>query len=219
VVLTQQPPAKPGAPPPATLRATAGRADYAGEGEWLHLTVNPRVEDGALQLTADKVDVSRASGDAFAHGNVKASWTDAGAGGNGQPGRPAGGVALGGQGPSHVVSAEAQLRQPTGEATFRGKARLVAAGQFSGCAGDCADRERQTLMAHTTDAADPVRAVLVSAVGLRRAKDAAKTNQPSVIRVRGGDLNVLRCDAQGRDALGRSGHGYCRNRNGDFDLG
>ena len=95
VVLTQQPPAKPGAPPPATLRATAGRADYAGEGEWLHLTVNPRVEDGALQLTADKVDVSRASGDAFAHGNVKASWTDAGAGGNGQPGRPAGGVALG----------------------------------------------------------------------------------------------------------------------------
>jgi len=39
VVLTQQPPAKPGAPPPATLRATAGRADYAGEGEWLHLTV------------------------------------------------------------------------------------------------------------------------------------------------------------------------------------
>ena len=189
VVLTQQPPAKPGAPPPATLRATAGRADYAGEGEWLHLTVNPRVEDGALQLTADKVDVSRASGDAFAHGNVKASWTDAGAGGNGQPGRPAGGVALGGQGPSHVVSAEAQLRQPTGEATFRGKARLWQQGNSVAAPVIVLDRERQTLMAHTTDAADPVRAVLVSAGGAAPGKDAAKTNQPSVIRVRGGDLN------------------------------
>ena len=75
VVLTQKPAAKPGAQPPATLRATAGRADTR-QGEWLHLTLNPRVEDGALQMTADKLDVSRASGDAFAHGNVKASWTD-----------------------------------------------------------------------------------------------------------------------------------------------
>jgi lipopolysaccharide export system protein LptA len=189
VVLTQQPAAKPGAPPPATLRATAGRADYAGEGEWLHLIINPRVEDGALQLTADKVDVSRVSGDAFAHGNVKASWMDAGAGSNGQPGRPAGGVALGGQGPSHVVSAEAQLRQPTGEATFRGKARLWQQGNSVAAPVIVLDRERQTLMAHTTDAADPVRAVLVSAGGAAPGKDAAKTNQPSVIRVRGGDLN------------------------------
>jgi lipopolysaccharide export system protein LptA len=189
VVLTQQAAAKPGAPPPATLRATAGRADYAGEGEWLHLTVNPRVEDGALQLTADKVDVSRASGDAFAHGNVKASWMDAGAGSNGQQGRPAGGVALGGQGPSHVVSAEAQLHQPTGEATFRGKARLWQQGNSVAAPVIVLDRERQTLVAHTTDAADPVRAVLVSAGGATPGKEAAKANQPSVIRVRGGDLN------------------------------
>jgi lipopolysaccharide export system protein LptA len=189
VVLTQQAAAKPGAAPPATLRAIAGRADYAGEGEWLHLTVNPRVEDGALQLTADKVDVSRASGDAFARGNVKASWTDAGAGSNGQQGRPAGGVALGGQGPSHVVSAEAQLHQPTGEATFRGKARLWQQGNSVAAPVIVLDRERQMLMAHTTDAADPVRAVLVSAGGAAPGKEGAKTNQPSVIRVRGGDLN------------------------------
>jgi lipopolysaccharide export system protein LptA len=189
VVLTQQAAAKPGAPPPATLRATAGRADYAGEGEWLHLTVNPRVEDGALQLTADKVDVSRASGDAFAHGNVKASWMDAGAGINGQQGRQTGGVALGGQGPSHVVSAEAQLHQPTGEATFRGKARLWQQGNSVAAPVIVLDRERQTLMAHTTDAADPVRAVLVSAGGATPGKDTAKANHPSVIRVRGGDLN------------------------------
>ena len=73
-------PAQPGnpaqsGPAPATLRATAGRAVYEGAGEWLHLLVNPRVESGALQLTADKLDISQASGDAFARGNVKATWT------------------------------------------------------------------------------------------------------------------------------------------------
>ena len=189
VVLTQQAAAKPGAPPPATLRAIAGRADYAGEGEWLHLTINPRVEDGALQLTADKVDVSRATGDAFAHGNVKASWMDGAAGISGQQGRPAGGVALGGQGPSHVVSAEAQLHHVTNEVTFRGKARLWQQGDSVAAPVIVLDRERQTLAAHTTDAADPVRAVLVSAGGAAPGKDAAKASQPSVIRVRGGDLN------------------------------
>lgn len=188
VVMTLQSAAKAGAPPPATTRATAGRADYAGEGEWLHLTVNPRVEDGALQLTADKVDVSRASGDAFAHGNVKAGWNNTGAGNNGQAGRPAGGVALGGQGPSHAVAAEAELHQATNEATFRGKARLWQQGNSVAAPVIALDRAHQTLVAHTTDAADPVRAVLVSASGTTPVKDAAKASQPSVIRVRGGDL-------------------------------
>ena len=206
VVLTQTPVAKPGAPPPAQLRATAGRADYAGAGEWLHLTVNPRVEDGALQLTADKVDVSRVSGDAFAHGNVKASWMDAGAGSNGRQVRPVGGisgqgnVALGGQGPAHVVAAEAQLRHAvggaTGEATFSGQARLWQQGNSVAAPVIVLDRERQTLVARTTDASEPVRAVLVSATesvsgrapGKEAGRGQGKANQPSVIRVRGGDL-------------------------------
>jgi lipopolysaccharide export system protein LptA len=196
VVLVQYPAqkanAKPGSPPPGPLRATAGRADYAGAGEWLHLTLNPRVEDGALQLTADKVDVSRASGDAFAHGNVKASWTDVGAERNGQPGRPAGSVALGGQGPAHIVAAEAQLRHAvggtTGEATFSGHARLWQQANSITAPVIVLDRERQTLVAHTADAAEPVRAVLMSAAGGAAGKDAGKSNKPSVIRVRGGDL-------------------------------
>ena len=183
MVLTQTSAAKPGAPPAATLRATAGRSDYQGQGEWLHLTVNPRVEDGALQMTADKLDVSRASGDAFAHGNVKASWTDIK---SGQPVRPAGGVALGGQGPAHVVAAEAQLHQATGEATFRGQARLWQQANSVAAPVIVLDRTRQTMTAHTENAAEPVRAVLVSAGGA--GKDAAKTNQPAVIRVRGGEL-------------------------------
>jgi lipopolysaccharide export system protein LptA len=202
VVLTQTPAARPGVPPPAAMHATAGRADYDGQGDWLHLTLAPRVEDGALQLTAEKVDVSRSSGDAFAHGNVKASWMDASAGVNGQPGRPQsstssqGIVALGGQGPAHVISAEAQLRHAvggtTGEAIFRGHARLWQQANSVAAPVIVLDREKQTLVARTTDASEPVRAVLLSAGGAAPGKNAGneqeKTNQPSVIRVRGGDL-------------------------------
>jgi lipopolysaccharide export system protein LptA len=201
VVLTQVPAAKPGAPPPATLRATAGRADYQGQGEWLRLTVAPRVEDGALQLTADKIDVSRASGDAFAHGNVKASWMDSGSARNGPQGRPAAGqgsVALGGQGPAHVVAAEGQLRQATGEVTFRGQARLWQQANSVAAPVIVLDRERQTLAARATGTAEPVRAVLVSAAGAEQ----GKSGQPSVIRVRGGDLKYS--DAE-RKAVMRAG--------------
>jgi lipopolysaccharide export system protein LptA len=195
VVLTQTPATRPGATPQPSMRATAGRADYEGQGDWLHLTVSPRVEDGALQLTADKVDVSRASGDAFAHGNVKASWMDAGSASNGQQKKPAncqGAVALGGQGPAHVVAAEAQLRHAvggtTGEAAFRGHARLWQQANSVAAPVIILDRERQTLVARTADASEPVRAVLLSATGAEPGKEQSKANQPSVIRVRGGDL-------------------------------
>ena len=89
VVLFEQPAAKPGAPPPPPLRATAGKAVYEGQGEWLHLTMSPRVENGGMELTAEKVDMSQQSGDAFAHGDVKATWTGAGVGGT--KSRPASG--------------------------------------------------------------------------------------------------------------------------------
>ncbi len=78
VVMLQEPAPKPGAAAETSLRATAGRAVYEGAGEWLHLTQNPRITDGGLEVSADKVDVSQASGTSFAHGNVKATWQDAG---------------------------------------------------------------------------------------------------------------------------------------------
>jgi lipopolysaccharide export system protein LptA len=188
VTLTDEPAAKSGAQAAAPLKATAGRAVYEGAGEWLHLTLGPRVEDGGLQLTADKIDVSQASGDAFAHGNVKASWLSSGGNrGQGKPGQD--GPALGGQGPAHAIAAEAQLHQATGEATFRGHARLwQQANSISGPV-IVLDRMRQTLVVRTTDAGEPVKAVMVSAAGSGPAKEAGgKAQEPSVIRVSGGDL-------------------------------
>ena len=218
VVLTQTPLAKPGAEADPPLRAWAGRAEYEGAGGWLHLTLSPRVDDGGLQMTADKIDVSHESGDAFAHGNVKATWLNTGKGGQqtnaatgstGSGDAAKSGVVLGGQGPAHVVAAEAQLSHAAGgtsEATFRGHARLWQ--QANSVAGPVIvlNRLKQTLVATSADPAEPVKAVLLStgapepaSAGGRQVeisepaggagKDSkGKSKTPSIIRVRGGDL-------------------------------
>jgi len=202
VVLVEEPAPKPGETQ-SSMRATAGRAVYEGTGEWLHLTVSPRVEDGGLQLTADKIDVSQDSGDAFAHGNVKASWVGSGTGDSGKQGGPA----LGGKGPAHVVAAEARLHQPTGEATFKGQARLWQQANSVAAPVIVLDRQKETLVARTTDPAEPVRVVLLSAsaadTGKAQGKDASgKAQTPSVIRMRGGELRYS--DAE-RKAVMRGG--------------
>jgi lipopolysaccharide export system protein LptA len=212
VVMDQIPEAKPGAPAPPELRATAGRADYESSGEWVHLTESPRVDDGGLQLTADKIDVSHASGETFAHANVKATWLSQGPNKAGAQGRdPAtaaqGAAALGGQGPSHVVSEEAQMNQASGEATFRGQARLWQDANSVAAPVIVLNRLRQTLMATSTDPANPVHVVMVSASaaepGKPPAKDAKNSQEsPSVIRMAGGSLRYS--DAE-RKALMRAG--------------
>ncbi len=216
VKLFQQPAAKPGGQPQPPLRATAGKAVYEGIGEWLHLTESPRVEDGGLQLTADTVDVSKESGDAFAHGNVKATWT-----GGAAPGQQTaaasgdenqGSVALGGNGPAHVIAADAQLNESTGEATFRGHARLWQQANSVSGPEIVLNQHLQTLIARTTEPAEPVRAVLLSAggpvMGINAGQPsgqngdgngASKSATPSVIRVRGGDLQYS--DAEHRAVM------------------
>ena len=214
VVLVQQPAAQAGGQPQPPLRATAGRAEYEGAssaaGEWLHLTINPRVDDGGLRLTADKVDVAQSSGDAFAHGNVKATWTGNGPNTGSRAGAAGGdSLALGGKGPAHAVANEAQLHQAggamaSGEATFRGHARLWQDANSVAAPVIEINREKQILTANSTDPAEPVRVVMVSAAGPGTAQPTSaqisagqppgtgevrgKSSAPSVIRMHGGDL-------------------------------
>jgi lipopolysaccharide export system protein LptA len=221
VVLTQIPVAKPGAQAEPPLQGLAGRAEYEGAGGLLHLTLNPRVENGGLQLTGDKIDVAHESGDAFAHGNVKATWlnsgkaTQPGNAATGFAGPPASsdpahdGVTLGGHGPTHVIADDALLSHAAGgssEATFRGHARLWQEANSVAGPVIVLNRQKQTLVATSSDPAEPVKTVLLSAGGLEPASAGArqveisdpagdvgndrkgKPKTPSVIRVRGGDL-------------------------------
>ena len=183
VTLTQLQAARPGAPTPAPLRATAGHAEYAGDGQWLHLTMNPRIDQGGMQLTADKIDVSEESGDAFAHGNVKATW-----GQSAEAGQQL--ATLGGQDPAHVVAAEAELHQSQNgqqsEATFRGHARLWQQANSVTAPVLVLRRPQQSLEATSSDRNEPVRVTM-----LNTPQSSGKKPQPgvpAVIRVRGGSL-------------------------------
>jgi lipopolysaccharide export system protein LptA len=91
-----------------------------------------------------------------------------------------------------VVASDAELEQTSGVATFTGHARLWQQGNSVSAPLIILDRQKQTLVARSTDAAEPVRAVLVSAGGADGGKATGrpegKSGTPSVIRVRGGDL-------------------------------
>jgi lipopolysaccharide export system protein LptA len=217
VVLFDQPAQKPGAQPQPPLRATAGKAVYEGKGEWVHLTLNPRVDDGGLELTADRIDVSRQSGDAWARGDVKATLADAGEqGGTTADDAAEGGATLGGKGPTHVVASQAQLDQSTGEAIFQGHARLWQETNFVSGPVIVLNQHLQTLEARSNDPAEPVRVVMLSAPaagnGGAKAENRNAGENPrnassaaSVIRVRGGELKYS--DAERRAVMHGGGLG------------
>jgi lipopolysaccharide export system protein LptA len=190
VVLTQQQPAKSGEPLPPPMRATAGHAAYDGSSEWLHLAGSPRIDDGGLQLTADKLDVSQATGDAFAYGNVKATWLGGGPGPGGRVRPVAGQLGLGASGPAHVVASDAQLNRASGEATFRGQARLWQQANSVAAPVIVLNQNRQTLVAHALGAAQPVNLVLLGAKSPHTPgePDGPKSSAPSMIRVRASEL-------------------------------
>jgi lipopolysaccharide export system protein LptA len=207
VVMFQQPAQKPGAPLPAALEAMGARADYDGATEVLNLTGTPRVENGGLQLTADTIEVARATGDAFAHGNVKATWLGSDAQTPGRQSRSGTGPqvpSLSPQGPSHVIAAEAQIHQQTGEATFRGHARLWQQANSVSAPVIVLDRVRQTLVAQAVSPAEPVRVILLSASTPTPGKT-GKSDKPSVVRVRGGDLKYS--DAERKAVMQSAGLG------------
>jgi lipopolysaccharide export system protein LptA len=128
-------------------------------------------------------------------------------------------MSLGGQGPAHAIAQEAQLHRASDQATFTGHARLWQ--QFNSIAGPVIvlDRDKKTLVSRSTDPAEPVRVVLLSAGGLEPGsvsgsvsssasgsasgaasgaasiKDSGgKSSGPSVIRVRGGELDYSDMD-------------------------
>lgn len=196
------------------LHATAQQAVYEGTGEWLHLTGSPYIESAGLQLFADKVDVSQVSGDAFAHGNVKATWfgDTAGSGGGAKNGNSANGFALGSSGPAHVIATEAQMHQASGEATFAGNARLWQGANSVGAPVLILNRTKQSLVAQTRDAAQPVQSVLVGSESAN-SKKAGQSGKPSVIRVRSGDLSYS--DAERTAVLHGGVLGRVTAENGD----
>jgi len=105
-------------------------------------------------------------------------------------------VSLGGRGPVHAIAEEATFEQSSGEATFRGHARVWQ--QDNSISGPLIvlDRQKQTLVARTTHSGEAVNLVMLSAPGPASAAGSragsgrrnSGSGAPAVVRVRGGDL-------------------------------
>ena len=81
----------------------------------LRLTGSPRLVEGSTTTTADSMDVSRTSGDAFATGNVKTTYSEL----KPQPG----GALLAAGDPIHITGSSMAAHRSSGTATYR-NARL-----------------------------------------------------------------------------------------------
>lgn len=193
VVLTQDAaPSHNGSAPQSPVRATAARADYDGSSQLLHLTGSPRIQNNSLDLTANAIDFSKASGDAFARGDVKASWSN-----SDTKSAKASGPNLGGNGPAHAIAAEAEFHQASQEITFRSPAntpaRLWQAANSVSAPLILLNRQKQILTATADGPGSPVRTVLLSnatpKTNSSKSPGKAKSSGPSIIRVRSGELH------------------------------
>jgi lipopolysaccharide export system protein LptA len=131
VVLTQIPQPQPGKPQPATMRGWADHAEYHSADQIMHLTGNPRIDDGqSLQMAATLIDYHRDSGDATAQGNVKAIDTQAKTPGASAPQAPGASApaspGIGGSGPVHITADHAQVHRATNISIFYGSPKTPA---------------------------------------------------------------------------------------------
>ena len=201
VVLTQTPAKKPGATTePATLTAWAKHSEYHAATQILHLTGDPRLNDGqSLQLAANVLDYHRDSQDATAEGLVKATYTQQ----KNQKGAQAAansGPSLGSDGPVHITAARAQLHHVTNVSIFYGSP-ATPARMWQGDNSVLAPvleitRNPQTLRAYGDGAhgdegstAPVVNANLTSALGAK--------HQRSVVRVHSQTLVYSDADRRG----------------------
>lgn len=185
VTLIQQPPKGKTAAdgtPLTPMIATAEKAEYQADRQLLQLTGSPQIHDGALDLTSQVVEYSRATGDSTASGDVKATYLQTG----GQKGKAASGKGnqqtgvLGGQGPVHIISDKAHLDHATGDAIFTGQARLWQDSNSISAPFVELSRTHQTLKAHADTGHQQVLAIFLT--------PAEKKQAPSLVRINSHDL-------------------------------
>ena len=101
---------------PGGRTSTAEHASYSPQDDAMTLTGNPRIVDGGMTTTADSIRLVRRTGEAFATGNVKTTYSEL----KQQPN----GALLATADPVHVTARAMNAMQQTGLAHYTGGARL-----------------------------------------------------------------------------------------------
>lgn len=101
---------------PGGRTAVADKARYNPANETLTLTGSPRVTDGGLAITANTVNINRRTGDAFADGEVKTTYSELKQDPNG--------ALLATADPVHATARNMNAQRNSGIARYTGGARL-----------------------------------------------------------------------------------------------
>ncbi|MFZ1918062.1 MAG: LPS export ABC transporter periplasmic protein LptC [Terriglobales bacterium] len=135
-----------------TQKGWAQTGTYTAADQMLVLNGLPRVVDGGMTTTAQKISFNRATGDAVAEGNVKSTYSDLKA----QPD----GAMLASSDPIHVVSQSMTAHRSAAVAVYSGNARLWQNSNVVEAPTLQFDRGLRSLVAQGSST-QPVKTVLV----------------------------------------------------------
>jgi lipopolysaccharide export system protein LptA len=124
---------------PGGRTSFAERATYSPEDDSLTLQGSPRIVDGGMTVTADSVRLLRRSGEAFAQGNVKTTYSELKV----QPN----GALLATADPIHVTAHAMHALQLSGLAHYTGGARLWQASNIVDAQTIDFDQKARTILA------------------------------------------------------------------------
>jgi len=131
---------------PSANPAVGGRSVYADQATYtpavqiLILNGSPRAIDGGMTTSADVMRLNRQSGDAFADGNVKTTYSDL------KP--PPDGALLATSDPIHVTAVHMTSKQQPGIAHYRGNVRLWQGVNVVRAPAIDFDQQARTIVAH-----------------------------------------------------------------------
>ncbi len=133
-------------------KAWGDHATYSPADQVLTLTGSPRIVDGGMTTTAQAMRLNRATGDAFADGDVKTTYSDL----KPQPG----GALLASSDPIHVTARAMTAHSSPALAVYTGDARLWQSGNVILAPRIEFDRDHRSLLAKGTSS-QPVSTVLI----------------------------------------------------------
>ncbi|MFZ0319710.1 MAG: LptA/OstA family protein, partial [Candidatus Sulfotelmatobacter sp.] len=157
---------------PAAKRtqAWADKALYTPADQILLLSGSPRITDGGMTTTAEKIRINRVTDDAFAESDVKSTYSDL----KEQPT----GALLASSSPIHVTAAKMTAHNSPAVALYEGKARLWQDANLVEAPSIEFDREHRSLVAQGT-AAQPVSTVMVQEKLNQPGKSASASSKPA----------------------------------------
>jgi lipopolysaccharide export system protein LptA len=152
-------------------KAWGDRARYTPNDQVLILTGSPRVTDGGMTTTANAMRLNRATGDAFADGNVKTTYSDL----KPQPD----GALLSSASPIHVTAHSMTVHGTSAIALYTGDARLWQDANIVDAQSIEFDRDQRSMIALGSDASKTVSTILVQA----NRSEKSTSEKPTVIAI------------------------------------